>query len=269
MGKSRPALRAIAGLWVLLVALYLVGEHAQGWATPWLVLTTVLLALPLTLLLFRRRRLRREAFRRMYLHADSGLQRRLRGGVLMLAGCALLALVFAALLLAGLVRVDAPLWWPVLALVVPAWVGTHGWIDRRLAPHAGIRFRRTLSDRANAFVWGVLLLVWLVVLGLFESVPRLDGASIEAAVLAYTDDVQAASPWLQGALEAMAALDGVRHWLAQHLGPQLASVPARTAVWGLVLVREWLLVWPLLLLFQAVHATLDGELGRLADGDAG
>jgi hypothetical protein len=76
----------------------------------------------------------------------------------------------------------------------------------------------------------------------------------------FTQGYPAASRLLDWGLVATEALRAIPHWLMQNLGQE---VPGRTLgllAWSLVLAREWVFAWPLVLLFQAVQDVLDGGL---------
>jgi hypothetical protein len=69
-----------------------------------------------------------------------------------------------------------------------------------------------------------------------------------------------ASDTLYGGLVTSEAISAIPIWFAQNLGSQLPGAMWKLALWLVVLLREWLFVWPLILTFQALHIFLSGGL---------
>ncbi len=218
------------------------------------------LALPLCWSLFWRARVRRQAFRDFYLAPESRWHGWIRGGVLMLATRLALALAFALLMLIGLARVESTVFWAGLLLVALLWPLSYGWVVKRVAGQASARFHRLLATRLHQGLWFAVLLTALVASALYAPVPDVRGLSLDEAVLRFTAGYPARSQALDWGLVATEGMRALPHWLVQNLGAGLPSRVLALLAWSLVLVREWLFAWPLLLLFQAGQDILDGQI---------
>jgi hypothetical protein len=204
-------------------------------------------ALIATALLYRAR-IRRRAFLKVYVAEASPLQQWLRGGVVLGLRPALLGALLALLLMVALARIDDARTWLALITAGPMLVLLRAWLLGRLSQHAGALYLPILSWRAAALPVGagsVALLVWL---GFHQGYPDFAGVSLERAVWHMVDQEQARSdPW-RALLQAAAAKDGLRLWLAQQLMPAPASSLVQLLGWLLVLAEEVLFVWSYLLL---------------------
>jgi hypothetical protein len=202
--------------------------------------------------LFHHARVRRRAFLAVYIAAPSPLQGWLRGGFFMalrsVAGGALLALV----LMTSLARVDGTWHWLALLAAVPALVMLRVYLLGRFARHASPLFVPVLSWRVAALVTGLFLVAAFVLLALYRAYPAFAGVSLERAVWHMVDQEHARSaPW-QGLLEARAAMDGLRLWLAQQLMPAPGASFLHLLGWVLILAEETLFVWSYLLMGYGV-----------------
>jgi hypothetical protein len=254
-GRQSKAKLALA-LWSLVALLLLLSQWLTSLPDPWVLALAVIVALPMAVLLFWRRRLQRWAWRRAVMNPASRYYTSFRGGALMFGVQAGFALALSGVLLVGLARQASTLFWLVLVVMVPLWVQTHRWLEHWLRGHLDARFARLAAHRLQAMGYGAVLLALLFAWSMFQSVDDLQGVSIETAVLAFTADIDANSTTLQASLEVVAAFDALRHWLVQNLA--MPGLLLGLLAWVLVLVREWLLVWPLLLLWQAVHVIVEG-----------
>jgi hypothetical protein len=264
-GTAQPAARLYSmklmlALWSLVALLLLASQWLTSLPDPWVLALAVMLALPMAVLLFWRRRLQRWAWRRAVMNPASRYYTSFRGAALMFGVQAGLALALSGVLLVGLARQESTLFWLALVGMVPLWVQTHRWLEHWLRGHLDAGFARLAAHRLQAMGYGAALLALLFAWSMFQSVDDLQGVSIETAVLAFTADIDANSTSLQASLEVIAAFDALRHWLAQNLAHAVPGLLLGLLTWALVLLREWLLVWPLLLLWQAVHVLVEGGL---------
>ncbi len=250
-------LRALFILWVLMGVLLASARVLPVLPDAGVIAICLLLAVPLAWLGFLRRRLRRGALLTVALSPKSPWQRRLRGGAPMLLGQCLIAALLAWWLVLGLVRLDARSFWLLLIALMPLWVLLHRALQRRFAVHVNRRFLRMVTDRVAGVLLGVVLLIALLALSFHRPVPALSGLSIEGALAAYTAEVTADSAVLEIGLVVAAAVEALPQWFAQNLAVVLPGTGWQVLTWTLVLLREWLVVWPLLLLVQAVHGWLD------------
>ncbi len=250
-------LRALFILWVLMGVLLASARVLPVLPDAGVIAICLLLAVPLAWLGFLRRRLRRGALLTVALSPKSPWQRRLRGGAPMLLGQCLIAALLAWWLVLGLVRLDARSFWLLLIALMPLWVLLHHALQRRFAVHVNRRFLRMVTDRVAGVLLGVVLLIALLALSFHRPVPALSGLSIEGALAAYTAEVTADSAVLEIGLVVAAAVEALPQWFAQNLAVVLPGTGWQVLTWTLVLLREWLVVWPLLLLVQAVHGWLD------------
>ena len=219
-----------------------------------------LLALPLCWVLFWRARVRRQAFRDFYLAGDSRWHRWIRGGAVMLLSRLALALAFALLLLIGLARAESRAFWTALLVAALLWPFTYALVLRHVAAQASVRFHRLLATRLHLLAWFSGLLLVLVAAAFYAPVPDVRGLSLDDAVLRFTAGAPVRSQVLDWGLVASEGLRALPHWLIQNLGAGLPGRILAVLAWSLVLLREWLFAWPLLLLFQAGQDILDGGI---------
>ncbi|TVP58888.1 MAG: hypothetical protein EA349_03935 [Halomonadaceae bacterium] len=211
------------------------------------------LALVIARGLFWRARIRRRAWLQVYVRPGSAWRHWLRGGVVMALVRWLLGLLLAALLLLVLVRRDQPLFWQLLLLSGPLLIALRvGW-ERLAARDFQPGYRQELVWSLSLRVAGATLLLALVWLFFHQPQPDLTGASLAQALWHYVDQEQARSAWLEGALQAMAAKEGLQFWLAQHL----VSVPGahwlgQLLLWLLLFAEQALFVGAWLLVFNGI-----------------
>jgi hypothetical protein len=258
---SSQSTRTAVALLLVVGALYFSSGSFARWSDQGVTLACLLLAIPLLWTLFWRAKVRRRAFRDFYLHADSGWHRWIRGGVVMLGTRALVALGLALLLVIGLARTESRVFWGALVFAALTWMSSHGVLARRVATQAHPRFHRLLATRLHGYAWFGGLLLLLCGLAFFEPVPDVRGLTLDEAVLRFTQGYPAASRLLDWGLVATEALRAIPHWLMQNLGQDLPGRLLGLLAWSLVLAREWVFAWPLVLLFQAVQDALDGGVG--------
>jgi hypothetical protein len=236
--------------------LCLLGATALAWGfhfsarilpTPWLVACWGLCTVLIAAALLRRARIRRRAFLTVYIAAASPMQGWLRGGLLLALRPALLAAVLALLLLAALARVSDPRVWMALIGSVPLLALMRAWLLGRLAAHAGALYLPILSWRLAALGVGAALTLFLALLAYHQSYPDFAAVSLERAVWHLVDQEQARSEPARLLIQAAAAKDGVRLWLAQQLMPAPATSLVQGLGWLLVLAEEGLFVWSYLL----------------------
>jgi len=237
--------------------LCLLGAAALAWVyyvyarvlpTPALLLAWGVFTALIATALFHRARIRRRAFLAVYVAEASPLQRWLRGGVVLALRPVLLGALLALLLMVALARIAEPRTWLALIAAGPVLVLLRAWWFRRLAGHAGPLYLPILSWRAAALPVGAALTVLLVWLAFHQAYPDFAGVSLERAVWHLVDQEQARSDPAQVLLQAAAAKDGLRLWLAQQLMPAPAASLLQLLGWLLVLAEEVLFVWSYLLL---------------------
>lgn len=249
---SPKELQLMIALLVLIAIMLGMGAILPKLATGAVLVLYGLLWLSLLVLLFIRRRMLRHAWRRAYVKDTSPLQCWLRGGPLMLLGQAITAGLFALALLVSLARETPPCTWILLVLLVPIWSIAWSPLRTRLSRH--LTFDILAFSTAGVLRWlsaGVLLTL-LTAAAFWRPVPDLGEKAFWEAVRYFASQQRAASPFLQLALEIAATLDAVRHWLVQHWQHALPSLTLRSLAWSLVLVQQWLFIWPFLLLCEAL-----------------
>lgn len=205
--------------------------------------------------LLHRARVRRRAFLAVYVAEASPLQRWLGGGALLALRPVLLGALLGLLLMVALARSGNPWTWAGLILSGPALVLLRAWWLARLAGHAGALYLPLLSWRAAALPVGTALTVALAWLALQQAYPDFSAVSLERAVWHLVDQEQARSTPAEVLLQAAAAKDGVRLWLAQQLMPAPATSLVQLLGWLLVFAEESLFVWSYLLM---CHGSLLG-----------
>lgn len=217
-----------------------------------------LLAAPLCWVLFWRARVRRQAFRDFYLVPDSRWHRWIRGRIIMLGGRLAVALVFALLLLIGLARAESPVFWTALLMAALLWPSSYRITVQRVARQVSVRFQRLLATRLHLLAWFTIVILVLAAAAFFMPVPDVRGMSLEQAVWSFTLAEPARSRALDWGLLVTEALRALPHWLMQNIGAGLPGKSLTLIAWSLLLLREWLFAWPLMLLFQAAQDMLDG-----------
>lgn len=212
-------------------------------AAAWGVFTALIAAA-----LVYRARIRRRAFLAVYVAEVSPLQHWLRGGVLLALRPVLLGALLALLLMVALARIGDARTWLALIAAGPALVLLRAWLTGRLAGHAGVLYLPILGWRIAALLVGGALTAALVLLAWHQGYPDFAGVSLERAVWHMVDQEQARSGPGLVLLQAAAAKDGLRLWLAQQLLPAPATSLVDLLGWLLILAEEVLFVWSYLLL---------------------
>lgn len=208
----------------------------------WLLFTTLIAAA-----LLHRARVRRRAFLAVWIAPASPLQHWLRGGAMLALRSVLFGAGLALLLMVALARIQDPRVWLALIAAGPVLVVLRALLARRLDRHAGALYLPILSWRAAALPVGAALAVALVALAYHQAYPDFAGVSLERAVWHMVDQEQARSGPGLALLQAAAAKDALRLWLAQQLMPAPASSLWNLLGWLLVLAEEVLFVWSYLL----------------------
>lgn len=249
---SREELQLMLGLLALIAVLLIMGRLLGRMSDGHVLISWVLLWLPMLALLFWRRRMVRRAWLRVHLQEGSPWSARLRGGVLMLLGQTLVSGALALALLISLARGIPASTWIVLVLFVPVWAKAWSGLGRALARHASREFLSLTTARILVWLSGTVLLLGLATWTLWQPFPDLGTVTLYEAVRHFAARQEAESLVLQRLLELTAALDGARHWLAQRWHEVLPGPALQLVAWMVVLVQEWLFVWPYLLLCQAL-----------------
>ena len=246
-----PELQLMLALLGLIAAMLIMGAVLPKLPTGAVLVLYVLLWLPLLLVLFMRRRMLRHAWRRAYVIDSSPWQRWLRGGPLMLIGQTMTAGLLALALLVSLARETPASTWILLLLLVPIW--SIAWTPLRtaLARHLSPQILAFSTAAVLRWLCAVALLTVLTAAAFWQPVPDLGEATLYEAARHFILQQRAESSFLQALLEAAAALDGAGHWLAQNWLHVLPSA-MRPLAWSLVLVQQWLFIWPFLLLCEAL-----------------
>jgi hypothetical protein len=265
---SRKELQLMLGLLALIAALLSMGRLLARMSDGHVLISWVLLWLPLLALLFWRRRMARRAWLRVHLQEGSPWSARLRGGVLMLLGQTLVSGALALALLISLARGIPASTWIVMVLFVPVWAKAWSGLGRALTRHASREFLSLTTARILVWLSGTVLLLGLATWTLWQPFPDLGEVTLYEAVRHFAARQDAESLVLQRLLELSAALDGARHWLAQHWLSGLPTL-ARFIAWMVVLVQEWLFVWPYLLLCQALSHVICRHEHRHEPGPSG
>lgn len=210
-----------------------------------------LLWVPMVSVVYWRSRLRRLAFRRVYVNAQSPWFRYLKGGPVLFVVSAVLALPLTAALLLSLARGQATAVWLMLFLSVPIWALSLNRLNRSFQAHLNADFTLLLSSRVLYWSLGLTLLLAFTLLSFWRAVPDLGDATLYQAMTFFAAHQQAESDLLRQALYVMAGLEGAHQWLVQQSTADAPGLVFTGLAWATVLVREWLLVWPWLVLCQA------------------
>ncbi len=253
-----PAVTAGSGL--LLNVLLTLGATALLWALhlygrtltePALILVWFVMTALLATGLFIRARIRRRAFLLAYLHADSAIARRWRGGVVMAVRVCLLAGLLAAVLIVALLRIETTAVWVALIAAALMLAPLHACGARALAGQANPVWLTELAWRIAIAVVGLLLMAALAALAYHQPQPELGGVRLDSAVWYFVERESARSELAGLLLELAAAKDGLKYWLGQQLLPQPGVSFTQAAGWAVILAEEALFVWSYLSLLSA------------------
>ncbi|MCH8552469.1 MAG: hypothetical protein LAT62_11065 [Natronospirillum sp.] len=239
-----------------LVADLLILSLLLTWLPDWLLFPViVLIGSALSWTLWQRRLIRRRLLLYAYLQDSSTLSRWLRGTWTLAVTQTALAIVLTVALLVMLPRPGQWAFWLALVAAIPLWlvVGQAG--SRLLHRHTQPLYRRQLTLDLQRWVVGLSLLGLLLIVGLFQPTDDLrDLTLIEA--LNRPSEIEARSGMLALALELRTFLDTLVHWSLQSLAMQAEITVAAPLAWLLLLLRQWLVVWPIIWLMQAVDVIL-------------
>ncbi|QIB65380.1 hypothetical protein [Kineobactrum salinum] len=226
-------------LWVLIaISGLLWGLHlfARLLATPVLLAIWLLLSLLIARGLFWHHRIRRRAWLRAYVRADSVWQRWLRGGALMAVVHASTGLALAAVLLVALTRLTDAAAWRVLLGSGLLVVALRLLFEALARDHVQPDYLVEFSWRLTLPIAAALLLAVLIWLAAGRPQPDFSAATLAQAVWHLADRETARSDLLRELLQLAAAGEGLQLWLAQ----QLVQLPVAR---GLAGVLVWLLVF--------------------------
>lgn len=241
-------------LWLLatLTVLLALSQAIALMSSALVAVVVSLLWVPMVWVLYWRNRLRRLAFRRVYVEPQSPWFHYLKGGPVMFLLSAIWAVPLAAALGVSLARGQPTLVWLMLLLSVPAWALGLGWLRQRFRTHIQTDFALLLCHRLLYWGLGLTLLLALTLLSYWRAVPDLGDVTLDQAMTFFASQQQAESDVLRQALYAIAGLEGAHQWLVQQSTADAPGLVFTGLAWATVLVREWLLVWPWLVLCQAV-----------------
>lgn len=244
----------------MVVALWGYAVFAPVLTTPFVVAVWLVVAVVMASALFPRKRLRRQAWLRAYVHHNSAWQRRLRGGLLMWGWQMLKALLLSAVLVTILVRLREADLWRLMVAGVLGLVVVRSSLDRGFRHELNARYRPEFVWRLSLLLTGLGLVVALVLLAFIRPQPDFTEASLAQAVWHQVEQEAARSGVLEEGVRLLAAKEGVQFWLAQNLGGlPVAGWPVVGVVWLMVFVEQALFVTALLLLCNGVLSRLPPE----------
>lgn len=244
----------------VVVALWGYALYAPLLSTPAIAGVWLLVSAAMVSALFPRKRLRRRAWLKAYLHDTSNWQQRLRGGPLMWGLQAAKALVLSAFLVTILVRLREPDLWRLMVAGVLGLVVVRSLVNRGFLRELNPRYRPEFVWRISLLLTGVALVVALVLMAFLRPQPDFTEASLAQAVWHQVDQEAARSGVLHEGLRLLAAKEGVQLWLAQNLGGlPVAGWPIVLLVWLMVFVEQALFVTALLVLFNGVLSRVPPE----------
>lgn len=262
MAKTQPQnrMKLLFGLWLLVAVFLILSRLLPRVPDLGVWLGACALSLPIARLLFWRSSVRRRALLDLYVNPQSPWNRRLQAGKFMLLMRAALAYALSLLFLIGLARVDQTTFWLLLVILVPIWVFSFDWFCSYAEMHVNVQFRSVVATRLHGAAHACVLILFLSVWGLYQPVPNLTGISFLEAVSRSAAAPEMKSDTLYAGLAFTEAISAVPIWIAQNWGAQLPGAIWKLALWLLVLLREWLFVWPLILTFQALHLFVDSGI---------
>lgn len=197
--------------WVLLWTWHRLHADLPCWlALAWMLPAAVLIFLGM----LESALLRRRAWLGMYLRADSGWFRWLRGGVFMVSWQALKASLFAAVLLVAVLQWPPSYWLVLLADALLLWGIARwatGWLVSTVRPGFAPRIVRRALVPVNTLVCGAVL----VALAYYSPHPDYRGGGLLAALEAGMAGVEAHCAELGLLARLDAALEAGGWWFAQ------------------------------------------------------
>jgi len=235
--KFLPSLKAVYLLLYLytgIAILLLIGKLSLHLSTPYVIALWLILALPIAYTLFWKFRQRRRAFLTGYFYSDSSVPRLLKGGLLMFIAAVLLALILSLNLLLALSREDKEFIWLGIAVIMPLWVLSHSWLRTRLKNHAKRHCLSYVAGQILFWLWGLLLLLFLVRLSFFVPIADVRDVSFSTTIDFYAGQAQAQSSFFTEVLAASSAVDGGLLWGVQNLTSDVSSYFAKTILWGFI-----------------------------------
>ncbi|TGG94928.1 hypothetical protein E4656_00410 [Natronospirillum operosum] len=207
--------------------------------------------------LYRYRRQYRRAWLDTVLRPGSRWRHLLRGGPLLWLLQVSLAVGLSLLLLISLSRPQHWLVWTAWLLLAPLWV----WLSARLSARAQQDLRPEWAVlvlyRLRFLLTSSAMLLLLVALALFQPAPDLTDASFRQTLSNFLHQHPADSLLLSFGVDLLNSLDGLRHWLVWQMADHIPRPALGLLVLTLVTIQEWLLVWPMLVLFAGVHQLID------------
>ncbi len=247
-----PNVLLALGVTAVLWGLHLYGRTLTE---PVLILIWLTMSALLATGLFIRARIRRRAFLLAYLHADSTIARRWRGGLVMAIRIGVLSCVLAVVSIIALLRIETTAVWVALIAAALLLAPLQARVTRMLAGQANPVWLTELAWRIAIAVVGVLLMAALVTLAYHQPQPELGGVRLDSAVWYFVEREAARSDLAGLLLELAAAKDGLKYWLGQQLLPQPGVSFTQAAGWVVILAEEALFVWSYLSLLSATLIT--------------
>lgn len=217
----------------------------------------LLLAVPMQWSLYRYRRQYRRAWLHTVLVPRSRWRQRLRGGALLWLWQSGLAAGLSLLLLISLSRPIALPVWIAWVLLAPLWVWGTSVLRARALRDLQPEWAALTLYRLRFLLAGGSMLALLVLLALFQPTPDLTAASFAQTLSNHLRQDPAESLLLTLGADTLNSLDALRHWLVWQMADHIPRPALGLLVLTLVTVQEWLLVWPMLVLFAGVHQLID------------
>ncbi len=252
--------RLALALWLALVAL-LALQWSLHLLPTWAVLSLlVLLSMPVWWFRYEYDRRRRQAVLNALLRDDAALYRLLRGRPWLLLKNGVMALATMAVVLAALAAGLPLYYWLVFFLWVPIWVALYPSIGQAVGAQVRPLHAPFVLARTQGLLSAAVLVVLLLVIGFFEPMADLRGLALEE-VLAQPGLAPEAlnSLLLTHLAEAWALLDTLRVWMVHNMTSEAANRGVVLLAWLVALVQKSLIVFPLVLLLQAVQVLLSSE----------
>ena len=246
--QFNAVLRQIGTMMIVTAAAWLWQVYGRVMANEAVLATFAVFIAVIALALWRRAKSRREVWLNAYFQKQSPISHWLRGGAWMLILQGLTAIVLGLYLAITLLRTQSLLTWVgllVVSIILP--IMSH-MIARVSQAHIHSSYRQVFSTRIAALCLGVVLWCVLLVDHYYSVYPDFRTVNLDQAIWYMMTSEQARSGFLLTSLEIVAAADGLRLWLAQHLLPAPATELWQVIAWCLLLAQEALFVWSYLLM---------------------
>ncbi|MCH8536273.1 MAG: hypothetical protein LAT66_00755 [Alkalimonas sp.] len=250
---SKVSLFRLLSMLVVILILLVVKDQGYRIHNAAFIVIFLLFSAPLAVLLFWQGRLKRQAFYLAYVNDNSALYNRFLGGFFLLIIKGLFAIVLAINLVAGSILIDGFLYWIILMSSPFIWLTVGIIVGPLINTHVKRDFQVAIRTKIQVFLTGIFLMLLLVLASMYSHVDDLRGLSFAESYTNRTMSVYSQSLLLNIVMEFQILIDTFFLWLVSYSSEMTGSLPIRFLSWIIALFYHWLVVWPLMLLYQFIE----------------